>query len=440
MRRSLVELLLVCCSGCDVDGTVGLAFDPSQWMLERAQLAFAPHHDLDVLFVVDNSGNMAPKQAALVTALDTFIHQLNGARHHHFGVITSDLGAGASATGQCVAPGGDGVLVAMGRAAPADCMGPTGARYIDWGGGNSNLPAGQSLPQTLGCLLQVGDRGCDFPQPLEAARRALTNPVNMGFLRDDSLLVLVLVSDGDDCSAPPDSPVFDPTRTDLGPFDRRRCVAAGVECGNPPQPPLSGTLDGCLPRAGAGLYDLDRYRDFFLHSTGIKRNPNDVLLALLAGPPTPFAMADEGGVPTLQPSCAGDDPGFTALPAVRLQALAQGSPRSVITNVCAPGAGGFILGSVALNLTAADPGAACLPAPIADAAHPDCDVQANAVPMRDCGTTSGALPCWQLLDEPSCLPFYNPRDRAYEQIALTLHPAPFPGSQVSAQCVVLDRK
>jgi hypothetical protein len=440
MRRFSAELLLIFFAGCDIEGTVGLAFDPAQWTPRWVDLQFAPHRNVDVLFVVDDSANMAAKQQALVAAVDQFTQHLDAGRRFHFGVITTDLGAGRTSVGQCVAPGGDGILVTMGRAAPAGCLPPTSGRFIDWGSGGNNLPEGQSLAQTLGCLLSVGDRGCGFPQPLEATLRALTQPANEGFLRDDSLLVIAFVSDGDDCSAPADSPLFDPARVDLGPFDRYRCVNAGVECGNPPHPPQPGVLEDCAPHAGGGLYELARYRTFLFHSN-LKRDPNDVRLALLAGPAAPFSVALDGNAqPSLQPSCNSTEGSISALPAVRLEALAGSSPRSVTTSLCAPGAGDFLLASVAVRLIASDPGAACLPAPLANSAQPECDVDENGSAVPDCAATAGATPCWQILDEPTCVAVYSPRDRRDEQLALALRPPPFPDIAVSGRCLVLDTR
>jgi hypothetical protein len=434
MPRCRAELLLIAAlAGCDVEGSIGFGTHPGPpvWI----DLEVAPHHDVDVLVVVDNTAAMAPRQQALVAALGGFTNQLFGpaGRQFHFGVITTDLGAG-KAVGQCVAPGGDGVLVDVGSGAPAGCLGPTGARWLSWGDRGDNLPAGQDVPQTLGCMLQVGVTGCGFPQPLEAANRALHNPANSGFLRDDSLLVIIFVTDGDDCSAPPDSPVFD------GPLDRFRCTSAAVECGNPPHPPMpdpNGPLEDCAPRNGGGLYDLDRYRQLFFLTSGVRSNPNDVLLGLFAGPAMPFSVTLDGnGDPQLQPSCvSADDSGQTALPALRLQSLVQGSPRSVIADLCTPGASQYFLGSLAGDVIKNDPGAACLPAPLADPSRPSCEVSEGDQPIPDCVTSANATPCWQIANVETCLPIYDPRTDQYQQLAVAVRPLPPRG--VTARCLVL---
>src|SRR5262249_10813203 len=150
--------------------------------------------------------------------------------------------------------------------------------------------------------------GCGYPQPLEALKRALTNPDNAGFLRQDAMLIVVLVSDGDDCSAPSDSVVFDPLRADYLPFDRLRCTLAGVECGNPPHPPALNGMDDCSPRTGGGLYDLSRYEDFLFQAGHVKQDPNSVGLLLLSGPDSPVSlgMASTPSGNQLLPSCVVD--------------------------------------------------------------------------------------------------------------------------------------
>jgi hypothetical protein len=68
------------------------------------------------------------------------------------------------------------------------------------------------------CVATLGTGGCGFEQQLESVRRALidrTADTNSGFLRADTALAVVLVTDEDDCSAA-DPTIFDPARDDLG--------------------------------------------------------------------------------------------------------------------------------------------------------------------------------------------------------------------------------
>src|SRR5579859_6133035 len=62
---------------------------------------------VDILFMVDDSPSMIPKQdelkarfPELIKVLDDFAAQGNPA-WYHIGVVTSDLGAGAAANGGC---------------------------------------------------------------------------------------------------------------------------------------------------------------------------------------------------------------------------------------------------------------------------------------------------------------------------------------------------
>ncbi|MFI5290139.1 MAG: hypothetical protein ACHQ17_10845 [Polyangia bacterium] len=127
---------------------------------------------VDLLFMVDNSPSMIPKQKELQAGFPALLSQMqalatSGApADYHIGVVTSDLGAGQFnlGGGQCH-PGGDGgKLQALGAAAAAGCQAPLGARFIDYdqlhadasGQPTSNLPPGQDLSTTFDCMASVG--------------------------------------------------------------------------------------------------------------------------------------------------------------------------------------------------------------------------------------------------------------------------------------------
>jgi hypothetical protein len=81
-------------------------------------------------------------------------------------------------------------------------------------------PANPPIWEDFACTGSLGITGCGVEQQLEASLVALTDRAapgqpNEGFLRDDSALVVIYVTDEDDCST--DRPeMFDPQRTDLG--------------------------------------------------------------------------------------------------------------------------------------------------------------------------------------------------------------------------------
>jgi hypothetical protein len=418
MRRFLVELLLVC-AGCDVTGSVGEGFDPHTQQLMNQSLRLDRHSNVDILFVVDNSSGMGEKQIALRAALPSLQQELVGNRHYHFGVITTDLGAGPKGFGNCSAPGDGALLISRGGFFNPGCLGPIGGRFIDQDLAvgplqkGDNLPPGQGWMETLDCMLDVGDTGCGFEQPLEAARRALSGePVNAGFLRDDSLLIIVLLTDRDDCSAPLESSVFaDPT-------DAFACTRAGVVCGFPGQPPSSNPdfppLD-CTASVGGALFDLSRYRDFFFSVGGVKRDPNDVRIISLSAPATPLeVVSDPLGRDALGPVCG--TPDGVGFPAVRMHTLFDGQPTATEASICTSGSYEYALGTIASTVRNDDGWLPCLPLPLANPGHADCTVQIGPDTLPECPTSPNR--CWQLVERTDCVPVWNPRTRQNEQWAL----------------------
>ena len=147
-------------------------------------------------------------------------------------------------------------------------------------------------------LAGLGHAGCPYPQPLEAARRALTkaqdpnDPDNAGFLRSDATLDVVIITNEDDCSVPETSDLFDPTQTRLadwygapGPY---RCAELGWLCGGtaPPHQLPAGletvALDACVPVEGEGTLTPVSVFSQFLQ--GLKASPDDVLVSVVTGP------------------------------------------------------------------------------------------------------------------------------------------------------------
>jgi hypothetical protein len=195
---------------------------------------------LDLLFVVDNSASMASKQVALREQLPPLMQRLaSGDRFPgdpepfraiedmHIGVVSSDMGiAGVTSVQGCAADGGDdGRLQRHG-----DCGGPY-PRFLSYA--RPSVTSVDDIATDLSCMTTLGTGGCGLSQPLDAALKALTtrnyvdtggnltgqNPFtfvsttpdgtrgrgdreNLDFLRreGDSLLAIIVVTDGDDCS------------------------------------------------------------------------------------------------------------------------------------------------------------------------------------------------------------------------------------------------
>ena len=161
---------------------------------------------VDLLFLIDNSPSMAPKQTelanrfpTLIKALQNFAMQGNPASYH-IGVVTSDLGAGPFTLnqGQCH-PGGDGAKLAghAGRrrdAAPGvTCtnfalVGRRPLHRLQPARRHRQHHGRPDVPTAFSCMAAVGEAGCGFEHQLESPYRALhdTIPENAGFLRSDA--------------------------------------------------------------------------------------------------------------------------------------------------------------------------------------------------------------------------------------------------------------
>jgi len=193
--------------------------------------------ELDILFVMDNSGSMGPHQAALASTIDNLVNALEVVPgvSYRVGVTTTDNGnpwCGSTSTeaGQLVAsscrsrtgqfvfngnPPADATDIACTDICTLDTLtftptpvaGEQGVRarpWIEGGGGVTNL-GGTGVGDALACMLPQGIAGCGFESPLESAKKAilrsqLPGDNSFGFIRDSAHLVVVFVSDETDCS------------------------------------------------------------------------------------------------------------------------------------------------------------------------------------------------------------------------------------------------
>ncbi len=189
------------------DGPAGPGVTSGVTRIERP---VARNREVDVLFVIDNSPGMASQRTKMLANYRRFMATLEshvgGLPDVHIGVVTTDLGTRApgeigpgrsvgTGAGSCTADGDRGEL----RRAPAvdgnfisDVLRPNGTRARNYTG---------SLADAFTQLADVGSAGCTYARPLEAARRALSgNPANGGFLRERASLMIVLLTNDEDCS------------------------------------------------------------------------------------------------------------------------------------------------------------------------------------------------------------------------------------------------
>lgn len=482
MKRLFALALFLC--ACEVRETIGLTPDGGAGNQGWAELRLGDRTDqVDLLFVVDNSPSMATKQSELRRQFPELVRQLQELRpspsggSYHIGVVTTDLGAGGFMLGggQCH-PGGDGGrLQAVGAAAAGSCQPPVGAPFIDYDQrtGATNLPDGQDLATTFACMASVGDRGCGFEQPLEAAWQALHGPDAASFLRDDAVLAVVFLTDEDDCSAPPDTALFDPASAAFGPLLSYRCTAAGVQCGTPPSRlPMAptGELTDCVPATGGGLlYDVQRYIDYFRKPAsqgGAKPNPRDVLLFAIDAPSEPFQLIlanpnpeppgpytecagplSQACAQVLQHSCMDPDlPERFGDPAVRLNAVVDAVADHGERSICATSYGPTV-DSLARTIVSYQNGNGCLTGYLRTPLDPRCEVD-DAVPapagsqvqaIPSCAASDGSKPCWRIETSPACPVVTDPESKDQQHLQLTIdRDTPLPtGAATYARCVVV---
>jgi len=225
-----------------------------------------------------------------------------------------------------------------------------GETYLKNGDGTSMNPANfdGDIGKAFQCMALLGDSGCGFESQFESVYYALSkahdpsDKDNGGFLRDSAVLAVVMLTNEDDCSVRYDSLLLDPginTVTDksgLGALQSYRCNEFGHLCDGPDgknKPPPHGynfdtnmfdlatgtyrtpngpgqggvMLTNCVSEEGNGKTDpmikdpagnsdptnghlFPTVADFSSFIKSLKNNPDDVLVAAIAGPTT-----DSGG-------------------------------------------------------------------------------------------------------------------------------------------------
>ncbi len=403
--------------------------------------------EVDLLFVIDNSSSMAGEQANWRTSfspLSAFKNMFGGLPDLHLGVVSTDLGTGSFPLGSCDALGDEGRLLT------SNCANPVGAPYLvdvsprgcditreinntctasDCGpehcahepsttfvvDSNTGCPrcrnySNESLEDVFSCLADLGTSGCDFEQPLEAVYRALepSNDHNAGFLRDESLLGIMIISDEDDCSATSDQlydPNLDADDGPLGPYASFRCFDHGIICDVNGRY-ATGLRQGCVPREddSSMLHPVSRYVSFL---DGLK-DPQLVTVAVLGGALIPSSpgpgfdvdvQLDDNSNPMVQWSCTTAVDG--ASPGIRLHSLASAfnEPDELeawaYSSVCQADLTPAFAGIG--HAMSAHLGPACLPAPLKGCADPGVEFGTPRA-AQTCGVNAACVPSCQVTD------------------------------------------
>lgn len=311
---------------------------------------------VDVLFMVDNSNSMSEEQQKLeaqfpqlITVLTTGDLDGDGApnfpavRDLHVAVVSSDMGAGGFRQGsgshaQCGTRfGDDGIMQTLGRSEGCEAGYPSflGFEPSSFGTVDARNMGISDFAHDFSCVAHLGDDGCGYEQQLESVLKALTpstctdpwctfsggttghgDEENAGFLRDDSLLAVILVTDEDDCSAADDD-LFKPTGS-------RYSGKANVRCAFNPN----------------ALHNIDRYVDGLLALR--PGHPERLVFGAITG--VPQSLSSDTGTnfdeildsplmeeqetttafgPALVPSCTADDGSGSAAPPKRIVNVAK---------------------------------------------------------------------------------------------------------------------
>jgi hypothetical protein len=393
------------------------------------------NRNLDILFMIDDSSSMSSLQTKLIEQFPAFMDVLKnlpgGLPNVHIGVVSSSMGAGRNPSIDHCPQGGDqGVLHTkpLGAGCAKASLLP-GQNFIINVNGMANYTG--DISDMFSCIALLGDGGCGFEHQLASVLRALgadgapPPPQNANFLRPDAYLQIVLLTDEDDCSAPPDSALFDSTSSTisdpLGPLQSYRCNEFGHLCGGkpPPRQPMGEVdLSGTCVSAEDGR--LLRISDVVTALKRLKADPSKIFVAAIASPKDPYKVnigpsqvkGDPSMWPYVEHSCQQVEPNNSVTygdPAVRIKQWTDGfGGNGVFESLCAPTLN-TVLQSIAGPIGRVM-GPPCFPANVDPAT---CnfvmalqDANGNTVssaPLRRCTDASDPGPCWDVgVSSASC--------------------------------------
>lgn len=366
-RQLLLSPLLLLASACTIDAPLGE--DPPGSFRVVVDTPAHLRDQVDLLFVIDNSQNMAERQRQLSQSFSQVFEHLSFGRGQpdmHIGVVATDIGIGefgGAATG-CTAQGHGGSLespAVRGCAISSESYLEV-QRDVD-GSVLTNFEG--SLNDTFACMAELGENGCEYEQPLQGMRSALDKSIeqNLGFLRPDAVLGVVVLTDEDDCSTY-NPALFDPENPQFrGDDPNFRCFQTGVICdGDDVYKP--GMRNDCRPRDNSEhVTAVDTYVDYL---RALKPNPQDlVVTAIIGDPENVYVEADDDGADAqLTPSCQ-DTQGTAAYPGIRLSAFVDAFADSgELSSLCDAGPARGLKGM--LHNLRQSMGTTCLEGPVSD--------------------------------------------------------------------------
>ncbi|MBL4688199.1 MAG: hypothetical protein JKY37_26660, partial [Nannocystaceae bacterium] len=176
--------------------------------LDLGAIPDAPDFDtacrkVDFLFVIDNSGSMFTVQQALVNNFPVFIDgiqsTLDSVMSYQVGIVTTDQYSANI-------PGCTGLPSLVVQTGGGGSSNETCGPYAD---GFNYMTEADDLSATFACAAQVGTSGNAIELPMAAVEQVVTRTeggpgqCNDGFIRDDALLVIVIITDEADGAGDP---------------------------------------------------------------------------------------------------------------------------------------------------------------------------------------------------------------------------------------------
>ena len=264
---------------------------PSPEMQTNISILVAPVRDLDLVFMIDNSPSMAPKQAKMNDNFPKLIEALEdpldgSLPNLRVAIIDSDLGtAGRFTDPYCGVRGidqryPDSAFGDMGRFQminAKDCgVTSSDALSLEYANGEPvNFDKSKKLTDVFTCLAKgLGTLGCGEEHSLQAFEFALVpliqdNEVQQkAFLRSSAYLGLVFLSDEDDCSAATNDSMFGEIDTLNNESPSLRCATRAHKChgkkltesppGYPTTAPFETAFTECEARVDTETDDSDR--------------------------------------------------------------------------------------------------------------------------------------------------------------------------------------
>jgi hypothetical protein len=308
---------------------------------------------IDLLFVIDNSGTMAAEQLNLALNFPRLVDRLENLQDSAGNMIspdvqimvtTTDFGnplctpfqpagyepaKGAPTVSGCNAriddftglgSSPDVVPEACTTVCPTDIV-PSDP-FISFNPMGTNVPAvpevdinGDLMPdsavaQALACIGPQGINGCGYEAPLETMLQALNpgsawNTGDRPFLRDGALLAIAIVTDEVECSVKDYSIMEDEAYQETNPDNGNKqassaiCWNAGVSCNGPD---ASGTYSDCTSLDDGKLQPISRYTQYLVDDLRENQNKEVLMLGILGVP----LVTDYADSPPFNPIAGGE--------------------------------------------------------------------------------------------------------------------------------------